>query len=281
MKKLASQPLPHFQYLTQKIDRLAHRLPLLEKVSLKSSKIIGGLALASYMLPQIINFKKYRQLATTPDMNDFKIQNRKEKDFSYTKYYFRPNPLKVLVARLLKIDATENHQEMYKHIIDTLSRSNLEELYSYLHENKDDGSAQFTISEKSKADAIMAQLQNTIETSLKAKIENLAEDSNSKDWAIIFDLLSKTETSEAEKHYKGIYNKIQSFNQETLIDRWIKVSEEAYSNLIEQYELIKKINSELGTKFYDTYLNNLIEQLDESKIPNYILLQKKIRCSKE
>ena len=140
---------------------MVERLALLQKSSLKNSKIIGGLALASFALPQVINFTTYRHLATTSDMNDFKIQNRKEKNVSYTKYYFRPNQLKVLVSRLVKIDSidsTESRTKIYEDIINTLSISNLEELLSYLTNRSET--------------SIETNLINTIEASLKVKIDN-------------------------------------------------------------------------------------------------------------
>lgn len=234
---------------------MVERLALLQKSSLKNSKIIGGLALASFALPQVINFTTYRHLATTSDMNDFKIQNRKEKDVSYTKYYFRPNPLKVLVSRLVKIDSTESRAEIYEDIINTLSISNFEELFSYL-------------ANRSETSKFETNLMNTIEASLKVKIENLTGESDPTNWAIIFYLLSKTETSLAEEYYKGINNKIKTFDENKLIQTWIEISKKEYDNLIEQYELIKKINPELATKFSDTYLDQLIAQLDESKLTN-------------
>lgn len=239
-------------YGLKKFPQLVERLALLQKSSLKNSKIIGGLALASFALPQVINFTTYRHLATTSDMNDFKIQNRKEKDVSYTKYYFRPNPLKVLVSRLVKIDSTESRTEIHEDIINTLSISNLEELLGYLTNRSET--------------SIETNLMNTIEASLKVKIENLTEESDPKNWAIIFNLLSKTQTFLAEQYYENIKNKIKTFDENKLIQTWIKISKEEYDNLIEQYELIKKINPELATKFSDTYLNNLIEELDETKI---------------
>lgn len=244
-------------YGLKKFPQLVERLALLQKSSLKNSKIIGGLALASFALPQVINFTTYRHLATTSDMNDFKIQNRKEKNVSYTKYYFRPNPLKVLVSRLVKIDSidsTESRTKIYEDIINTLSISNLEELLSYLTNRSET--------------SIETNLMNTIEASLKVNIENLTEESDPKNWAIIFDLLSKTKTSPAEEYYKVINNKIKTFDENKLIQTWIEISKEEYDNLIEQYELIKKINPELATKFSDTYLDQLIAQLDESKLTN-------------
>jgi hypothetical protein len=251
-------------YGLKKFPQLVERLALLQKSSLKNSKIIGGLALASFALPQVINFTTYRHLATTSDMNDFKIQNRKEKDVSYTKYYFRPNPLKVLVSRLVKIDSTESRAEIYEDIINTLSISNFEELFSYL-------------ANRSETSKFETNLMNTIEASLKVKIENLTKESDPKNWAIIFYLLSKTETSLAEEYYKGINNKIKTFDENKLIQTWIEISKKEYDNLIEQYELIKKINPELATKFSDTYLDQLIAQLDESKITsegNNLLIDK-------
>lgn len=253
-------------YGLKKFPQLVERLALLQKSSLKNSKIIGGLALASFALPQVINFTTYRHLATTSDMNDFKIQNRKEKNVSYTKYYFRPNPLKVLVSRLVKIDSidsTESRTKIYEDIINTLSISNLEELLSYLTNRSET--------------SIETNLMNTIEASLKVNIENLTEESDPKNWAIIFDLLSKTQTFLAEQYYEGINNKIQTFDENKLIQKWIEIPKEEYDNLIEQYELIKKINPELATKFSDTYLDQLIAQLDETKITsegNNLLIDK-------
>lgn len=70
-------------------------------------------------------------------MNDFKIQDRKEKDVSYKKYYFRPNPLKVLISRLVKIDRAQfGTTEIYKNIITALSKLNLDELINYLFNTK-------------------------------------------------------------------------------------------------------------------------------------------------
>lgn len=244
--------------------------------NLKNYKVFSRLAIGSlFLAPQILNFKTYQKLATTEDLNYFKIKdngkNTKEKT-NYTKYYFSPNPLKILTKRIMKLNQKDNNEAIYNSIIENLSVPNFIELISYIQDESAD---------------LATKIYHTVNDSLTLLIKQI--DNNDKEtWKKILNLL-KIDNKNYKTNIKKINEIILNFDKskkEELISEFIKIAKEKEKEkeqetkttkiIIEEidferelYIVLNDIDPELGKSFTEILFT---QGLDEITLPeNYLL----------
>lgn len=256
------------------LKKLASQYPVLKSLHHANKNLLGGSVALMYLIPQIINLKTYQRLSITDDLANFKVKDQSIESSAYTKYYFRPNPLKVLVKRLLapnqKVDALNSLSEA---ISEKLSPSNLNELASYLLEITNNEEM------KKKGENIVTAINAAIEKNIQLKITTLTEESTFHDWYTLYSLYQKLPSENKEKKINELKEKIEKFDKEKLVEIFLEVVENNkelkenfeslenfynYDSLEDFCKFIAKLDETLEALFSEEYFNNKLNTLNEN-----------------
>lgn len=189
------------------VNLLEKRYPDLKSLSYLKNKNARRYAIGLlYGLPQFYNFLKYKKLSETIDLSSFRVGNNQQNESAkqtYTKFYLRPNPFKILAERLMRIDMTdENSNQIYDRVVENLTVENLFELMSYLEQNKDN---EKNVRRNSIFAGVINSISVAIEKNVNFKLDNLSSDSLL-DFVQKYDLLK----NDKKKFNEKIFQKINS-----------------------------------------------------------------------
>lgn len=161
------------------VNRLSKRYPDLKSLyylkNKNARKYATGLL---YGLPHFFNFLKYKKISEIIDLSAFRIGNNQENELAkqtYTKFYFQPNPFKILVKRLMHIEVTdENSNQIYDQVVQNLTVENLVELMSYLEQNNEN---QDLLKNNNILAGVINSIRPAIERNVDLKINSIFSDS--------------------------------------------------------------------------------------------------------
>jgi hypothetical protein len=235
---------------TMAINHLSKRYPDLKLLySLKNKNVRKYAIGLLYGLPHFFNFFKYKKISETMDLSAFRVnKNNQENELAkrtYTKFYFQPNPFKILVKRLMSIEtADENSNQIYDQVVENLTVENLAELMSYLEENNDN---EKNVSKNSIFDGVINSIRLAIEKNIHFKLETLSSDSFL-DVVGIYDLL---ENDKKKALNEKILEKINSNEN-------IKKSILEIKNLASMYRLLDDLgDKKLQLDLFNQSLKNI------------------------
>ena len=170
---------------------------------LKDKTLRNSLAAVIYLFPHLFNFFTYQKLSKTINFQEFEVGDHKSSLKSYTKFYFRPNPLKILMKRLLEIDNTSReNNSIYVELVKTLSIKNLTQLINYLCEL---GLKDNEI--ENKTDPVVNNIRLQIGTTIEGKIDSLDENTLV-DFARYYTLLSSSKREDELNNAKSIKERV-------------------------------------------------------------------------
>lgn len=207
---------------------------LLKTMPKTQTLLASGLFGLAYLPPQLYNWSTYTKIAQARSIRDIKkfLNKTDERSCDHTpsqRYYFQPNPLKILAHRLDVKPLTNN--VLLDDIINILSAEEIEALLDFL------------TYEKKQTIEILDHLKQSINNKINALYKKTTVD----EWILLFQLINKD-----TKNYNNNIDKIiEKINQDKIVIPSQQLAEHETVNQTELYRLprtIYRVITNLNTK---------------------------------
>jgi hypothetical protein len=201
----------------------------------KTQKLITGeLVGLTYILPQLYNWSTYTKITKAKNIEDIiKFLNKTDKralDHQPSKkYFYQPNPLKILAQRL--DEESLKNKMIVDDIVTILSTEDIKELIKFLSYN----------SKNTK------EILKSLEESINTKIKSLSNETTIDEWILLFQLINK----DTRNYDNNINEMIVKINNDEIIIPSKQLAEHETVNSTELYHLprtIHKVISGLNKK---------------------------------